>query len=396
MDFVLRGEGESSLPLLARRLLSGEDPSGVPGLVWRDARGSVHASPPAYVDDTDDFPLPALALINQSFYGRAKGAGTVVAASRGCPLKCSYCVMGSDASPPFAHRRVEAVLDEIDVAVREYGARFIDFEDENLSFDRRWFKRLLEQLYWRYRGLDIELRAMNGLLPSTLDRDLVRLMARAGFRTLNLSLGATLARQLGRFGRPDVRDAFERALALARDNRMAAVGYVFAGAPGQSAEGSVADLLYLARQRVLAGLSIFYPAPGSRDFDLCRRLGVLPDTFSLMRASTLPVSHSTTRLQSVTLLRLARLLNFMKSIQDSGGSFPPPLPCARSRVPDAGDRVQTGRLLLQGFLHDSRIRGVQPGGRIFEHVIDEHLTRQFLDGLQSTPIRGAVSPRHFT
>jgi B12 binding domain/Radical SAM superfamily len=396
VDYVLRGEGEAALPKLAGRLLSGRNPLDVPGIACRDDSGNLCITPPAYMDDLDTYPLPAFHLIKHSFYSRANGAGAVVVASRGCPLKCSYCALGSDEAPPFRRRRVDSVLDEIDVAVRENGVRFIDFEDENLSFDKRWFTRLLEELRGRFKTLDIELRAMNGLLPSTLDAELVRLMGRAGFRTLNLSLGATSAGQLERFGRPDVRSAFDHALELARENEMAAVGYVIAAAPGQSAEDSVADLLYLARRRVLAGLSIYYPAPRSRDYALCRELGVLPGDFSLMRASALPVSHHTSRLQAVTLLRLARLLNFMKSILDDGESLPDPSPWDGETVQDVENRRRMGRLLLQGFLRDGRIRGVQPDGRVFFHRIDLQLSRLFLDGLKSTFLAGAGSPRHFS
>ena len=125
-------------------------------------------------------------------------------------------------------------------------------------------------------------RAMNGLLPAALDDTMIRDMQMAGFKTLNLSLGSTSSKQLRRFNRPDVRNAFDRALKSAEKYNMTAVGYVIAGAPDQSAEESVDDLIYLSSRRVLAGISIFYPAPGSRDYERCRALNILPDTFSRM------------------------------------------------------------------------------------------------------------------
>jgi len=41
------------------------------------------------------------------------------------------------------------------------------------------------------------------------------------------------------------------------------VGYIIVGAPGQNALDSVDDLLYLAERPVIAGVSVYYPAPGS-------------------------------------------------------------------------------------------------------------------------------------
>ena len=62
-------------------------------------------------------------------------------ASRGCPLRCSYCSLGSGSTValPYRRRSVGSVLAELrhELAAREVS--FIDFEDENLSLDRAWF-----------------------------------------------------------------------------------------------------------------------------------------------------------------------------------------------------------------------------------------------------------------
>ena len=99
--------------------------------------------------------------------------------------------------------------------------------------DKKWFRRLLQEIHLRFKGYDLELRAMNGLLPATLDDATIHDMHIAGFKTLNLSLGSTSLIQLERFSRPDVRQAFDRALASAGKYHMDAVGYVIAGAPDQ-------------------------------------------------------------------------------------------------------------------------------------------------------------------
>jgi hypothetical protein len=228
---------------------------------------------------------------------------------------------------------------------------------------------------------------MNGLLPSSLDEQVIAAMQAAGFRTLNLSLGTTSKAQQKRFQRPDVRRAFERALDVARDYGLDAVGYIIVGAPFQEADDSLKDLLYLAGRRVLVGTSVFYPSPGSRDYMLCASLGLLPPNFSLMRSSALPISHRTTRKETVTLLRLGRIINFMKSLVDSG--LPLPLPAkAESTIPASMDRRQTGCRLLQFFLYDGIIRGLGPDGEVFEHEIDLELCKKFLAGLESIRIRG--------
>jgi hypothetical protein len=213
-------------------------------------------------------------------------------------------------------------------------------------------------------------------------------MKQAGFKSLNLSLVSTSKDQLNRFNRPDVKEAFDTVLLSAEAFDLNAVGYIIAGAPFQSPKASVEDLLFLAGRRVLAGVSIFYPAPGSADYKLCKQLNLLPKSFSLMRSSALPISHETTRTDAVTLARLGRILNFMKHLLDCGQKLPEPVPYHSRSTLDLEDRTTMGKQLLQWFLYDGKVRGVTPDGEIFYHKISPHLTRHFIEGLKKITLRG--------
>ena len=388
VDFILRGEGEVSMPLLARTLANGGQLDTIPGIVFRQPDGTLHIKPPVQMPDPDKFPLPAVHLVNQQYYRRKQGGSMVIVAGRGCPMRCTYCSVGEKSFLEHRKKSVQSVIREIEHAADESDIGFIDFEDENLSLDRRWFLQLLSAIQCRFGSGRFELRAMNGLYPPSLDEEVVREMKAAGFRTLNLSLGSTSREQLKRFNRSDVRESFDRALIIAEDLSLNAVGYVICAAPFQRAAESISDLLYLAQKRVLAGVSVFYPAPGSRDFDLCEDHDLLPGGFSCLRSSALPLSHTTTRKEAVTVLRLARILNFIKSLLDQKI----PLPDASSApimVNDPADRLDTGKRVLSRFLADGRIYGVTPEGDVFEHQVSEKLCRQFLAGLSSIDIRGS-------
>jgi radical SAM superfamily enzyme YgiQ (UPF0313 family) len=389
VDFVLRGEGEASMPLLAQNLREGRDVGSVPGIGFRRPDGSLSIDAPAHLPRLEGLPRPAFELLNHRHYRRGGRASAVVVASRGCPLRCSYCSVGAAAWLPHRLRPVPEVLAEIAWTVARHGAGFIDFEDENLSLNRDWFLEILEGLAPRGGGPELELRAMNGLFPPTLDAQVVSAMCRAGFRNLNLSLGSTHPRQLRRFRRADIRTAFDRALALAEDVGLTAVGYIIVGAPYQRAEDSVDDLLFLSERRVLAGVSVFYPAPGSPDFDGCRKLGLLPGRFGCLRASALPIDHTTRREDSATLLRLGRVLNFMKHLLDIRQTLPTPSHAGMAAM-DPTNRIEVGRGLLAAFLADGRIRGLTPAGEIYDHQVSTELTARFRRGLQTRSLRGTI------
>jgi B12 binding domain len=388
VDFVLRGDGEVGMPLLAQALKAGTDLSGVPGLVRRRSDGGLEVRTPAVVDDLDRLPIAALDLVQWRHYKRFGRGSLSLAASRGCPLHCTYCAVNSASHHGFRRRSVASVVGELSAAFNIQPMGFIDFEDEHLCADKAWAMALMQQISIRFGRWRPELRAMNGLYAPSLDADVLGCMQKAGFKALNLALITTSVPQLKRFARPDIVHDLDRVLSLAQRLNLKAVVYLIIAAPGQDPHESVADLLHVAQRRALVGMSVFYPAPGSSDFRWCRKHGVLPPTFGLMRATALPISHMTDRRQAVTLLRLGRILNFMKSLLDMGHRLPAPAPPPRRLDPQA-DRATIGRLLLSAFFHDGNIYGVDADGRVYDHCIDPALAHGFLKGLKVTPLHGA-------
>ena len=389
VDVVVRGEGEAGMPELCRALQNGSPLEGIPGVAFKKA-GILHIPGPAWLSSLKDLPIPAFDLMNHPYYRRKKQGTAIVVSSRGCPMHCSYCaVSAASACARYRRRPVRDVLDEIRIQLSRQDIGFIEFEDENLSLSKDWFHTLFAGLIPLVKGRGIELRAMNGLFPGSLDDRTVSVMKSAGFKTLNLSLGSACCKQLKRFRRPDIRSSFESSLALAEKYGLEAVSYLIAAVPGQSPEGSLEDLVYLAGKRTLIGLSIFYQAPGSLDFQTCKDRKLLPDSFSLMRSTAFPINDTTSRAQAATLLRLSRILNFMKSLIDSGRDLPAAAPCPEgASFTPKPDRFRTSEALLKWFLHDGKIRGVTPQGKVFIHPGDTGLTKTFIEKIQAVSIRG--------
>ena len=388
VDFVLRGEGEKSMPLLCEALKTGSDPADIPGIGFK-RDGVLHISDPSWIKKPDEFSLPAMDLVNHDFYKRHKRHSTLVVSSRGCPMQCSYCsVSASSAYAPFRQRPVEDVVNEIKVQLDNHDIGFIDFEDENLCLSKSWFLDLCNRLQPLLEGRDIEIRAMNGLYPPSIDNDIVLAMKALGFKALNLSLGSTSKEQLNRFKRQDVRNAFEKALNLAMEHGLECVSYIIAAAPGQTAESSLDDLLYLTEKRTLVGLSIYYPSPGSLDFQILKDQGILPGSLTLMRSSALPFDDSTSRLEAITLLRLSRIINFMKHLVDGFGKIPDPEAFSNISILPFIDRETVSHKLLQWFLYDGKIRGVTDTGQVYAHLSDERLVEKYIKNLKTIEVKG--------
>jgi anaerobic magnesium-protoporphyrin IX monomethyl ester cyclase len=388
VDIVLRGEGEESLPALADALLKGSPLAAIPGVAYKRDHGSPCIRPAVYAANLDHLPLPSLDLVKNRYYARKGRTTLVIAASRGCPMACTYCCMGAHSRIPYRRRTVAHVMREIEQAAKDHDIGLIDFEDENIVLDHTWFTDLLHHLVGFFGNRPPELRAMNGLFPQALDQETLALMKAAGFRELNLSLGTSDPLQARRFRRPLLTAAFDRALSWAAQLDMTTVGYLIAGAPGQSPLTSLHDLLFLASRRALVGLSVFYPAPDSLDFRHCEAAGLLPDTPLAWRSTALPIDDTTRRGESLTLLRLARMLNFMKQCVDLQDEHPFPEPSAYDGRRLEGTRLEMGRQLLRWFLADGVLRGVDPRGAVFVHPAPAWLPRSFCHSIQRVSLRG--------
>ncbi|CCK79648.1 B12-binding domain-containing radical SAM protein [Desulfobacula toluolica] len=388
VDFVLQGEGETSMGLLCEALKTNSDLEQIPGIAFKKDN-SVFISPPSWMKNLNSLPVPAMNLINYNFYQRKNRRATIVVSSRGCPMQCSYCsVSAASSHAPFRQRTVEDVIKELEMQTKNHDVGFMDFEDENLCLNKQWFVELFSKIKHLVAEKNIELRAMNGLYPPAIDEETVSLMKQAGFKTLNLSLGSTSKEQLKKFKRRDVRASFENALDLAQKYGLECVSYIIAAAPDQTAQSSLEDLLYLAQKRTLAGLSVYYPAPGSLDYQLCKDKKILPKSFSLMRSTALPLNDTTSRIEALTLLRLSRIINFMKHLKDTTGNIPEPEPFCDSKTDLSFDRQTVSQKLLQWFLQDGKIRGIDAGGKIYTHTADSSLTQQFIERIKTLTVAG--------
>ena len=389
VDFVLRGEGEVGLPILAKALRNQISLDQVPGLV---SKSTVRISPmasPVVVEDLDTLPIPAFDLISWRHYQRSGRGSLSLTATRGCPMRCTYCAVNASSYHGFRQRSISSVAAEIAAAADLHPMGFINFEDEHLCADKAWMISLMASVRSNFTSHSPELRAMNGLYTPSLDEEVLRSMHTAGFKALNLALISTADDHLKRFARDHTADHLDLVLGIAHRLKMNCVAYIIVAGPDQDPILSVDDLLFLARRRVLAGVSVFYPAPGSADYGWCRRAGLLPPDLSLMRATAFPLAQATDRTQAATLLRLGRILNFMKHLADRGESMPQPASPPHKVEPGA-DRFFMGVQLLAAFLNDGIIRGVDDQGKVYPHVSDLKLTRRFKHEISKITIKGVV------
>lgn len=131
IDSVVRHDGELTLLEMLACLEKGKPVVDLPGLVWRDADGTVQQGPiRAAVADLDAIAWPARSERNYSVAGIAVD---FVITARGCVGECNYCSIAAyttEQKKRYRLRRPGAVADEIAALYHERGSRVFFVQDD--------------------------------------------------------------------------------------------------------------------------------------------------------------------------------------------------------------------------------------------------------------------------
>jgi hypothetical protein len=191
------------------------------------------------------------------------------------------------------------------------GYRVFDFEDDNLTFDKKAAGRLFRQFEKMFPKKDVRFLAMNGICYWDLNGELLGLMRRAGFTHLNLSLVSSDPSVCKSMRRPLNRKKYRTVVSQAFKLGFRIVSYQILGLPGDSPDSMVKTLVLNARLPVLLGASPFYVPPGSPIGDSLNEA----DPFTTARLTNLGIeSAAFTREDIYTLFVTTRILNFLKGI----------------------------------------------------------------------------------
>lgn len=155
IDFVLKGEGEETLPLLCSRLQRGESLNTLEGL-YAVIEGTLIDNPLPRPINLFSLPLPNYSLFEESrFYRPMQGKlwrMLPIQTIRGCPYTCAYCnspsqrEVYSDANYRFFRKqRIDLVRDELLTCIQHYKAdSFYFWADTFLAWSNPEFEEFCE------------------------------------------------------------------------------------------------------------------------------------------------------------------------------------------------------------------------------------------------------------
>ncbi len=239
-DLVLSGPGETAVFGLLKEYTG-----------WR-------VKPDFDPDRLDTYPWPALDLQRRLAY-------VPLLTGRGCPFRCAYCASFL-LEENLRRRSPEAVMEEIRHWHGNFGVRNFAFYDDALLVDaQRHALPLLEKI--AASPLELAFHTPNALHVRGIDRQVARMLRRAGFQTIRLGLETTAFEQRSQLDAKVTEMQFRQAVANLKDAgfRASQVGaYLLAGLPGQSFRAVARSIEVVKSAGITPVLAHYSPIPGTR------------------------------------------------------------------------------------------------------------------------------------
>jgi radical SAM superfamily enzyme YgiQ (UPF0313 family) len=240
-DFGIVGEGEISFRELVDRLDRDEDPSDIPGLVWRAPDG-LTANPPEYIEDLDSLRLPRRELFDNQRYADEGGSGNILL-KQGCTFDCLYC-----DGPHVMGRRLRMkspgkVAEEL-VEMEALGIETSFFADAIFNHPIDYAKEVCRKIVER----GPKMRWLATMHPRFVDRELIELMREAGCVAVSLGCDSCSERMLKLLRKGFTKEQLRSTAELLEEMRVNYILGLLIGAPGENRQTVEESVEFLSRR----------------------------------------------------------------------------------------------------------------------------------------------------
>jgi radical SAM superfamily enzyme YgiQ (UPF0313 family) len=181
MDFVVREEGEETLPELLRKIERGESVQDVMGITYRQD-GTVVSNPDRPHVNMNEIPFPDFELLPQGATYKFVGLET----SRGCPYGCTFCnILYRRALRSMSPQRMLEGIRHIEKYVHQRAQAGLYLLDSNMAYNAKRLAYLADNI-GAYVEQPMTIGCSTSLKFCTPERN--KQMRRAGFRWVNAGL----------------------------------------------------------------------------------------------------------------------------------------------------------------------------------------------------------------
>ncbi len=276
-DYLCIGEGEYPMRDLLDALEQGRDSLHIENLWLRNREQVIKNTLRPWVSPLDDLPLPDREIWDNDMILAENDHEAALMASRGCPYSCTYCSNSVLKALPAGGRHVrmkspEYVIEEVADLASNLDVRSLFFEDEVFTLKRSWVDSFCG-LYKQRFDMPFTVNVRQELV----DRSMLEVLKDAGCSTIKLGVetgNEKLRHEM--LGRKTTNQQIIEFFKTADDVGLKTCIFNMVGIPGDTVE-TIEETIQLNRE-IKANhvqVTMFYPFPGTKLYETCKREGYL-------------------------------------------------------------------------------------------------------------------------
>ena len=278
-DIVVEGEGEVAFLEIVNNFSNG-----------KKLEHGIMSRP--YIKNLDDIPSPAWDLMDMEFYIKTKdnsaksvpytstkARALTIITSRGCPYKCIFC-HNSWKQTPVRYHSAKRLVEDIETLMEKYKIDSIMFADDEFIANGPRLKEICEMI--KERGIDKKLVWGCQARADIINRfglETIKMMKDAGCKLVAIGFesGSQKILDILKCNTVTVEDG-AKAIKICKDAGIKVGGSFMMGTPTETLEDMLETLDFVNKNDLdFAGFGITTPYPGTRLWNWCVELNLLPN-----------------------------------------------------------------------------------------------------------------------
>jgi anaerobic magnesium-protoporphyrin IX monomethyl ester cyclase len=191
VDYIVCGEGETTLRQLLTALESGQDPETVPGVAFRRDGVVVKAPKRCFMESIDDLPAAwdLLEWSDYKYFVIPNSRLGAISTSRGCDHDCIFCSQQKFWEKSWRARDPQKVADELEMLYMTHGVNVFLIADEYPTSNRERWEAFLDAVI--AKELPIYLLMETRTSDIVRDREILWKYRKAGVVHIYIGIEAT-------------------------------------------------------------------------------------------------------------------------------------------------------------------------------------------------------------
>ncbi len=267
IDYVAIGEGESTLTEWLKCIAAGGSKAEmlkIKGLAFRDDDGKIVVTQKrGKIEDVNILPDPAYDLIFEPNSEDARNRAFPLVSSYGCYYHCTFCAAEHGH---YRYLRPERVVDQIERAIREFGARYFAIRDSFWPPNLRWLDAFCDEVERRKLKFEFHFSTrVDYLRGEHFER-----LKRIGMRTVAIGVEAGDPRILEAIKKGITVEQAKQTARILNDIGIFTVGLFMVGNQYED-RGTIDATVNLAAElnTSICFFSVLAPFPGTEAYGFC-------------------------------------------------------------------------------------------------------------------------------